>query len=223
MEPTPAKKGGRPRADIEQMAVRLRADLDAASLNPGLSVSKRAVCERTRIPESTLDLYAAEPRIAPLVQRRQEMQEARRAERILVTEAAQAERPAGVKSPARVTASTPSELASLDDDQIARRYAQATQKASWAAQRLGARFRRVPHVSDLPAATWHLEHAVQEMHAVLAVLRPLAEEWVRRQGGIAAPVPDQHELLDTADPIPGRAPSPALRGSGNAQAPAVAT
>jgi hypothetical protein len=186
-------KGGRPKTDVALMATRLAQDIDVAALDPGLAVTKAAVVQRTGIPKSTLDLYAEEPRIAALLTRLDDLQKARLAAKALVAQSAR--RIPDTARPSMRTAVAPSELVSLDDHQMAQRYAQATQKASWAAQRLAARFRRVEHVSDLPAATYHLELAVQQLHGVLADLRPLAQEWVRRRGGLPAPLPEQHELL----------------------------
>ena len=185
MSNTSANKGGRPKADIAKMAARLTKDLDAAALDPGLAVSKAAICQRAGIPKSTLDLYAEDPRLGPLLVRMREMQEARRAAKALVATVVMALKPT---APPRARPPITDERVALDEYQIAQRYAQATQKARWASERLSARFRRLEHVSNLPAAAYHLEHAVQELHAVLATLRPLAQEWVRRQDGASRTV-----------------------------------
>jgi hypothetical protein len=69
--------------------------------------------------------------------------------------------------------------------QLSERYAQARQQALWAASKLVARYRKVGHVSDLPAAAYHLDKALGELHGAMGLMRPLAEEWdaALRNGG----------------------------------------
>lgn len=197
-------KGGRPATDVDRMARLIQRDLDRAALDPGLGVTQQAVLERTGIKRSTLNVYSDDPRIAPLLIRLDEMQRSRRAEKALVASA----QPASPMTTA--TTSTPlavaaprRDLEALDDHQVALRYVQATQKAAWAAQRLTARYRGVEHVSNLPAAVYHLERAVNELQGVLGTLRPLAQEWLRRQGGQPVTPLAQREFdLDETDHIP---------------------
>jgi hypothetical protein len=76
--------------------------------------------------------------------------------------------------------SDPSNLTDIPDDVIAVRAASSIKKAVWTMSRFMGRHRRHRHVSDLPRVVFDLDVAAAELHRVLKDLRPLSEEWTRR-------------------------------------------
>jgi hypothetical protein len=180
---------GRPPIDVERVARKLAQYIDQAYLDSALPVSKAAMLERTGVRKSTLHDYREHALVAPQLARLRLLQEARRGEAAVVATSIAADRdeaPQGAPSNARRRLAAPSEVEALDDVQLSERYAQARQQALWAASKLVARYRKVGHVSDLPAAAYHLDKALGELHGAMGLMRPLAEEWTRRSG-MAAP------------------------------------
>jgi hypothetical protein len=76
--------------------------------------------------------------------------------------------------------SATAEWEGVPDYELARRAARHIKVAQAAMQRFSGRSRGFKHASDLPRATFHLQHSIQQANTALGELRKLTEEWLRR-------------------------------------------
>lgn len=87
------------------------------------------------------------------------------------------------------------DLTVLPEEELQVRAVQALSKARWAMQRFVGRGRHQKHLSDLPRAVYDLERSMAQAGSVLRDLRQLADEWLRRQGGLEGRRRDEQQDL----------------------------
>lgn len=159
----------------------LRLYLQEAQADPSRVLSVLAIARTTGLKRSTIYKYQADPEVARLLTAIRNLDEVRKATRLKLDESSGSQ----VKQREAVNRQVckgedSSSLIDLPDEVIAVRAAASVQKAVWAMSRFMGRHRRHRHVSDLPRVVFDLDITAAELYRVLNDLKPLSEEWTRR-------------------------------------------
>jgi hypothetical protein len=171
---------GRP-AIREKVANGLRLYLQKAQADSSLVLSILAIARATGLKKSTIYRYQADPEVARLLTTIRNLDEARKAARLKldVSPNSQVKR-LGDSRQQIGKLDDASRIREVPDEVIAERAAASVQKAIWAMSRFTGRHRRHRHVSDLPRVVFDLDVTASELYSVLSDLKPLSEEWTRR-------------------------------------------
>jgi hypothetical protein len=158
--------------------------LQSARVDPSLVLSILAIARATGLKKSTIYKYKDDPEVSRLLATIRSLDKARKAARLEPDDSVSRHTELQETPQHHVDKlDDPSNPTNISDDEIASRAAASIKKAVWTMSRFMGRHRRHRYVSDLPRVVFDLDIAAAEVHRVLKDLRPLSEEWTRRDKG----------------------------------------